>query len=161
MRNKLRSQIGYLVMMLEYTVMQNTIIFGSNERKRVTRSVMAAEVHALILGYDFAFIIKSLVEEMLGRQVPLEIFMDSRTVLDTVAKSNIETERRFQIDLCAMKQFFDNGKMARIGWILWNKNQADELTTTNAKKTMTPLWHLMKKNGTDLDALGWEKYKCE
>lgn len=45
----------------------------------MARSMMAAEIQALVLGFDFAFLLKELVEEIIGHYLRLEsmIYEDS------------------------------------------------------------------------------------
>lgn len=54
----LRSQLGYFIAMIDDTGQANIIHFDSNKCKRISRSVMAAEVHDIVLGFEFAFVIK-------------------------------------------------------------------------------------------------------
>lgn len=45
---------------------------------------MAAEIQALVLGFDYAFLVKDLVEEILGRKMRIEAMIDSETVFNVV-----------------------------------------------------------------------------
>lgn len=49
-------------------------------------SVMDAEVQSLILGFDFSFLIKTMVEEKLCGTMKIEGLIYSRTVVKVVSK---------------------------------------------------------------------------
>lgn len=72
----LKSQLGFIVLLMDHTWNAKMQHHGSNRCRRVTRSVMASEMHALVLGFDFAFIMKSLVEDVTGRRAPMEAYVD-------------------------------------------------------------------------------------
>lgn len=63
----------------------NVIQFGSNLCERVAMSVMDAEAHEIVLGFYFSFIIRYLMEEVLGRQVVIEAYFYRETVLNLVS----------------------------------------------------------------------------
>lgn len=67
----LRSQLGYLVLMVDGQDNANIIHYGSRRCKRVTRSVMASEVHALSMGCDYGIIIPHMIEETSGSHYPI------------------------------------------------------------------------------------------
>ena len=73
------------------------------------RSVMAAKVHALVLGFDYAYVIREAVEEPLGRRVEIEAYVDSRTLFNVIAKDSPTAERRFQIDVLALRESYQKG----------------------------------------------------
>lgn len=81
----LKYQLGYFLLMVDDGGDCNILHYGSNKCKRVVRSVMAAEVIALVLGFDYSYIVLNLVEEIMGRKVSLEAMIDSRTVFNIVA----------------------------------------------------------------------------
>lgn len=55
---------------------------------------MAAEVQELVLGFDFAFLVKDLIEEILGHKIRLEVMIDRRTVFNVVAKDGQTSGKR-------------------------------------------------------------------
>ena len=106
----------------------NIIHYASNRCKRVCRSVMAAEVHALILGFDYAYLIQNMLHEILGWTMEIEGITDSKTVFNVVAKEAQTTERRLQIDICTVKESYDKGELRRMFWEPGVSNAADPLT---------------------------------
>lgn len=63
----------------------NLIHYGTYRCKLVTRSMMAAEVNALILGFDQASVMRDLLREFLGRRVDIPAYVDNRTLFDIIA----------------------------------------------------------------------------
>lgn len=76
-----QSQLGFVVLLCDEHADANIVHYGYSRCKRVTRSLMAAVLHALVTGFDYAFVISNMVVHMLGKRVPLESYVDSNTVL--------------------------------------------------------------------------------
>lgn len=74
---------------------KHLVNYGSSRCHRVTRSVMESEIHALVLGFDVWFIRKDLIADLIERDIPIEEFVDSRTVFNVMDKKGNNTERRF------------------------------------------------------------------
>lgn len=60
---------------------------------------MESELQSLIKGSDNAFIIQNLMGEITGTLIQIEVYVDSRTALEVVAKQGRSTEKRLQIDI--------------------------------------------------------------
>ena len=155
----MKSQLGYLVLMVDGNGNCNIVHYGSNRCQRVARSVMAAELQALVLGFDYAFVIKDLVEEILGRHVKVEVMVDSKTTFNVVAKDGKTTERRLQIDVLALRQSYDLGELDRLAWIPGSLNAADPLTKP-VLSTSSPLYVIMETNKFEVEPQGWA-VSCE
>lgn len=132
----------------------NIVHYGSSHFHRVTRSVMASEVHALLLGFDNAFPIHEILSHILARDLPIEAFVDSKTVFDLIAKDGKTRERKLQIDVSAMRELYSNGELARIAWIPGGINPTEPLTKPVITRT-SPLWKLMETNFIDPKPIGW------
>ena len=78
------SQLGYIICMMDNTGAANLLLYGSQKCKRVTRSVLAAELYAMILGFDNGFLLRKLLCEMISPDIPLKIFTDSRCLFDAL-----------------------------------------------------------------------------
>lgn len=87
----MKSQIRYLILIVDAYNNCNIVRFGSNLCKRVARSVMAAQLFALVLGFDYAFMVKYLLADMSERDFSLEVLVDWKTVFDIVAKQSQDT----------------------------------------------------------------------
>ena len=151
----MKRQLGYLIMLVDDEGNCNIVHYGSNRCKRVARSVMAAEIQALVLGFDYAYVVKDLIEEILGRTIMLDAMVDSKTVFDVIAKDAKTTERRLQIDVIALRQSYDMGELNRLAWIPGIMNASDPLTKDYVLKRNTPLYIIMASNKFAVTPQGW------
>lgn len=60
----MKRKLGVLVLMMDASGQANIIHYGSNRCLRVIRSVMEWDINALVLGFDYAAIIKYMVQEI-------------------------------------------------------------------------------------------------
>lgn len=152
--DKLRSQIGFVLVLADDQLNGNIIHYGSVHCKRVTRSVMAAELLALVYGFDQAYVAQDILQQIIGVQVPIDGFIDSKTVFNVVAKAGATLEKRLQIDVSALRESHDRNELRCLSWIPGHENYADGLTkdTFSAEH---PLWNLMKTNKVNIHPQGW------
>lgn len=69
---KVRSHLGYIIVLADDNQYAIILYFGSNRCRRVTRSVMARKVHALVFGFDLDYSLQNLLKEITGRHSPIE-----------------------------------------------------------------------------------------
>lgn len=124
----LSSQLGFMVFLVDGSGKCALINWQSKKSRRVTRSTMAAEIFALCNGFDSGFAFKDLVEEILGQDVPLVLFTDSKTAWDTVTSLNSTTEKRLLIDLFGLREAYRKGEMSNICCIDTAVNPSDSMT---------------------------------
>ena len=151
----LTSQIGFLVILSDGSNAANILHYGSSKCKRVTRSVLAAELMALVHGFDQAFVIQHTLHEILGRNLPIDAYVDSRTAFNFVAKNADTMEKRLQIDANALRQSLQQGELRSIGWIPGTENPADAFTRKCLPSENHPLIRLMKSNKLEVKRTGW------
>lgn len=97
--------------MMDNTGRANIIHYASNRCKRVTGSVLASEIQALVAGFALAYVILHLMQELLNRDISLEAYMDNRTVFDVIAKDGRTCERRLKIYINALRQSYTTGRI--------------------------------------------------
>lgn len=140
------SQIGFVLLLTDDSDNCNIVHYGSSRCKRVTRSVMAAELRVLVYGFDTSFVVRHTLAEALGNIVPLDAFVDSRTVFNAIAKTSNTLEKRLQIDASALRESHKNGEMRTFGWISSGMNPSDGLTRDSLLKESHPLRTIMSTN---------------
>jgi hypothetical protein len=76
----------------------NIVHYASRRCTRVTRSVLAAELYALVLGFDHSVLEREICTEILERTVSIDGMIDSQTLFDIVTRLSSLTEKRLGID---------------------------------------------------------------
>ena len=151
----LSSQMGFLIALQDANGRCNIVHYGSARCRRVTRSIMAAELLALVYGFDQAYVIKHTLEKLLSKTIPIDALIDSRTVFNTVAKGKGTLEKRLLIDVSALRQSHYIGELRSIGWINGKENPADGLTREVLLKEDHPLKKMMRSNFYKVQPTGW------
>lgn len=108
----LKSQLGFVVLLAEANGSSssrrcNIVDFGSSRASRVTRSVLAAELFGLVLGFDRAFVVREMVDAsmaMICRYLPITEVTDGQTAFNCIARLSNMLERRLQIDIYALQE---------------------------------------------------------
>ena len=122
------SQLGMVVLLCEDNGNASIIHFSSWKCRRVTRSILAAEVYALTVCFDYCFTVAHDLSAILSLPVPFEIFTDSKSIFDTVAKLTSVTEKRLLIDITSLHEAYVSGQIKNLGHVLSEYNVADPLT---------------------------------
>lgn len=142
-KRDLSSQMGFLIVIVDRADNANILHYGSQKCRRVTRSVMAAEVLALVHGFDNDYVVKHTLCELLGKELPIDVFVDSQTTFNCVGKNAATLEKRPQIDVSALRESHRLREMRRFGLIPGNTNPADGLTKAKVLDSNHPLLALM------------------
>lgn len=156
----LRSQLGYVISTIVNWGRANIAKYDSKRCRHVTRSVFASEIHAFVLGFDFEYILQLLLQEIPGRGMKLEAYVDWKTVFDVIAKDERTTERRLQIDIAKLHASYERGELWKLGWMPRNSNRADTLTKAQLARTH-PSSTMMETNTIDLTPGGWAVSKAK
>lgn len=147
---RLRSNLGFVIMKRDKHGVSNIIHYASERCKRVTRSVMASEVHVLLLGFDNSF---EMLEEILCSKVQLKPYLDSKNVFDVIEKVDKTKERRLQIDISSLRGSYANMELTSLGWMPGGSNPVDQLSKTLISGS-TPLFKLMTHVIVELSPVG-------
>lgn len=129
------SQIGYLVFVTdgcEWHLLQ----YKSNKSRRVVRSPLAAEVHALAEAADTAIMTQHDLRYLLGRKLRIRLLTDSKSLFDVLSKGSSMSEKRLMIDIKATKDAYDNDVINELGCIRRDHNLADAMTKNHVNGAM-------------------------
>jgi hypothetical protein len=148
----LHSQIDYVIYLTNNDVNVNLIHWSSIKCKRVIRSVLAAELYAMINDFDVEAVIKSIIERMLHISLSLILLTDSKSLFDCLIKLETTSEKRLMIDLMCLRQSYERRKIAEIRWIDENINLADAMTKS---KFCNALINLIDTNTIELKITEW------
>jgi hypothetical protein len=67
--------------------------------KRVTRSVLASELYSIAYGFNIGSLVKSIINKALEIEVPLVIYIDSKSLYEYLVKLGTIREKRLIIDI--------------------------------------------------------------
>lgn len=95
--------LGVILIMVEDDMNANIVDYGSIRCHRVTRSVLESEIHAMVVGFDIAFVVQNMFKELLGTKMKIQAYVDSRSVFDVIAKQGNTVEKRLKLDIPGMK----------------------------------------------------------
>ena len=151
------SQLVVLAMIRDSsTKTVNVIHFVSSKSKRVCKSALAAELLAMVDGFDVGFSIeKTLVRITDRKTIPLHLVSDSLSLYGLVVSLTQTTKRRLQIDLMMLREAFENREITSVIWTPGNENPADDLTKPD--KRCDALAKLLKTGTFDPDEAAWIK----
>jgi len=154
----LSSQIGFVLVLAERNSNEqglhkaNIIHWSSIKCKRVTRSVLASELYAMAHGFDIAAVLKSTIEKILRKSVPLTLCTDSKSLYECLVKLGTTREKRLMVDLMCLRQAYERREVAEVRWIDGDSNPADAMTKS---KPCQALKNLIDTNHVKLDTTEW------
>lgn len=148
----LTSQLGFLTVMMDNKANVNVLHYGSVKSKRITRSALAAELYAMVFGFDQSYVLHKSITEFLGRRIALRIYTDSLSLFESLTTLNTTSEKRLLIDLSMLRESYERREIADVFWIPGPQNPADGLTKKNP---CTALVDLMETNKVHLTPKAW------
>lgn len=135
------SQIGFVIILANeenggketFKFNGNIVHWSSIKCKRVTRSVLASELYAMVHGFDIGIVIKSTLDKILHQlailqPIPLILCTDSRSLYDCLVKLGTTNEKRLMIDIMSLRQSYEKREIAEVRWIDGRDNPADSMT---------------------------------
>ncbi len=142
------SQLGFIAVLLDGSGNANVVHYASVKSKRITRSVLAAELYAMVLGFDHCSPIRITLQNILRRRVSLHLYTDSKCLFDGLTTLNTTTEKRLLIDLNMLRQCYERREIVDVFWMPGDQNPPDGLTKPNACKALRDLVQTNKLNIT-------------
>ena len=130
----LTSQLGRIVLLTDDSNAVVPISFKSYKSRRVTRSVLAAEVVAFADLFDDAYALRSQVEQATGCEVPMHLMTDSKSLFDIISKVSRTSEKRVMLDIHSARKAYQAHEISNIGFVRSCDNLADGLTKAKKKR---------------------------
>ncbi len=149
------SQIEYVICLADATH-ANILHWSSIKCKRVTRSVLAAELFAMIHDFDVESVLKSTLIKMLGNSILISLILitDSKSLYDCLIRLSITVEKRLMIDVMTLRQFYERREITEMIWIHGINNSANSMIKT---KSSTALKTMIDINQINLNITEWVK----
>jgi hypothetical protein len=107
------SQIDYVICLVNSKHV-NIVHWSSIKCKRVTRSVLAAELYALAHDFDLDVVFKAILSAIVDRFVFLVLCIDFKSLYDCLVKLDIIQKKRFMIDVMNLRQLYERRKITKI-----------------------------------------------
>ena len=162
----LSSQIGYVIVLGNekapnpteniITLRGNIIHWSSTKCKRVTRSVLASEIHGMSSGVDIGYALNETLNQImtqLGRPpIPLIVCTDSFSLYECIVKLGTTKEKRLMIDIMALRQMYEKRELVEVRWISGRSNPADSMTKAAPNHALASL---IDNNELELGIEGW------
>ena len=84
--NDLSSQLGFIVILTDNFSRVNILHFKFYKSKRCTRRVLGNEIYEFTDSFEYAYMMKYKLENILRTHVPLQMLNDSRSIFYTPKK---------------------------------------------------------------------------
>ena len=133
------SQIGFVICLADGSNKANFIHWSSIKCKRVTRSVLAAELFVMAQGFDVASVLKSTIEKMLQISLSMFICTDFKSLYDCLVRLGSTIEKRLMVDIMCFRESYERREITEIKWIDGNSNPADAMTKPNFCRALEDL----------------------
>lgn len=98
----LSSQISYVINLADASNKANIIYWSSKKCKRVTRSILASELYAMVYRFDSGAVIKMTVKKILSINLPIIICIDSKSLYNCLVKLSSTQKKRLMIDVMCL-----------------------------------------------------------
>ena len=102
----LSSQLGRIARLIDDDDAAIRICFKSYKSRRVTRSVLSAEVIAFADLFDDAVALRYQIEQALKRAVPMHLLTNSKSLFDIISKGSKSSEKRIMLDIHAARRAY-------------------------------------------------------
>jgi hypothetical protein len=110
----------------------NIVHWSSIKCKRVTRSVLAAELYALAHDFDLDAALKATLSAILDRLVSLILCIESKSLYDCLIKLDRMQKKRLMINVMSFRQSYERRKITEIKWIHEINNSIDSMIKIKA-----------------------------
>jgi hypothetical protein len=145
------SQIEYVICLADSTH-ANILHWSSVKCKRVTRSVLTAELFAMIHDFDVDSILKIILTKMIDTFVSLILITDSKSLYDCLIRLEITVEKRLMIDVMTLRQFYKRREITEMKWMHETNNSVDFMTKS---KSSSALRTMIDINQINLNTIEW------
>ena len=132
----LKSQLGRIILLTDNESNAVPIIYKSYKSRRVTRSVLSAEVIAFADLFDDALSLKSQIEHALRRTISIHLQTDSKSLFDIISKGSCTSEKRIMLHIHSAREAYKSKEISNIGFVRSSDDLADGLTKEKMQKAL-------------------------
>ena len=122
------SQGGVIIFLLGENGLASPLYWESKKLKRVVKSTSSAETVALLAGCEMAFLLNSLLLQLIGTSLPITAVTDCKNLKNSVYSSKTIEDKRMKVDVCVLRDYIRKGQLSDIKWVDTDSQLADGLT---------------------------------
>jgi hypothetical protein len=148
----LSSQIEYVIYLADATHAANILHWSSIKCKKITRSVLAIELFAMIHDFDVDFVLKITLTKMIDTLISLILITDSKSIYDCLIRLEIIVEKRLMIDVMILRQCYERREITKMKWMHETNNSVDSMIKI---KSSTALKTIIDINQINLNTIEW------
>jgi hypothetical protein len=146
------SQIDYVICLSDSINTTNILHWFSIKCKRITRSVLTAELFAMVHDFDVDSVLKATLTKMLRILISLILIIDSKFLYDCLVRLEITVEKRLMMNVMTLRQCYERREITEIKWVHEANNSADFMTKF---KSSSALRTVIDINQINLDTTEW------
>ena len=95
---------GHIIFLVGLNRKCCVLSWQANKIKRVVRSTIAAEALSLQEGLDDAMFQQSTLNEIIRKSIPIDAYIDNKSVVEAIHSTKLVDDRRLRIDLASIKE---------------------------------------------------------
>lgn len=99
----------------------------------MTKAILAGENYAFGTVFDFLYLLQHDLRLILGGNVQIRMFIDSKLLSDLVTKTSYTAYKRLMIYITCIRDHFKLGDIDEVGHTLSEHNPADSFTKLRRK----------------------------
>ena len=127
------SQGGFIIFLQDSRGYRCPIVWQSRKIQRVVKSTLAAETLALVECAETAVYIKEILSELSGwKKMPINCYVDNKSLFDSLNSTKNVDNRRLRIDLAVLSDMIDRRELNSVKWVDTTHQLADCLTKKGA-----------------------------
>ena len=110
----LSSQISYVIVLADALGKANIIYWSSTKCKRVTRSVLAAELYRMAHDFNITAAVKSTIDKILSITILLILCTDLKSLFNCLVRLSTTQEKCLMVDIMCLHQAYERREIAEI-----------------------------------------------
>lgn len=110
------------------------------------------QLFAAVNAFDSFSTLRVILDGIFGKVTPLVLYIDSKSLYDSIVELGATNEKRLLIDLPILKEPYELRKLSEMAWIPSAQNPVDAMIKINASNELETL---MKYNKIYLDKESW------
>lgn len=121
---------GFVIFLVGENENSCPLYWETKKIRRVVKSTLAAETLAATEAVDMAYYLGNMLSQIIhgeDRPLPVELYVDNRSLYDNVYSVKTVSEKRLRIDIAILKEMVQNGEV-NIFWVNSKSQLADVLT---------------------------------